>query len=90
VSLKVEPPDRVRRGQQVALRVVALGEGRTHPRGLVRLRVGDEILRARLVQGRARIVWTPRDLGPRTVVVRYRPEVGFKPARATGHTVVRR
>ncbi len=90
VSLKVKAPDRVRRGRQVVLRVVAQGEGRTRPRGLIRVRVGDKILRARLVQGRARIVWTPRHLGPRSIVVGYRPGPGFKPARATERTIVRR
>ncbi|MGA8847493.1 MAG: serine hydrolase [Nocardioides sp.] len=89
VSLQVTAPDRVRLGRPAEVRVVALGEGRTQPRGLVRLRVGDQIHRAKLVRGRAQILFTPRHLGPRTLDVRYRPEVGFKRARAIGRTVVK-
>lgn len=90
VSLKVKAQKSVRRGQQTVLKVIALGEGRTHPRGLLHLRVGGKVFRVRLVHGRARILWTPHHLGPRTIFVRYRPADGFKRARATGHTSIRR
>ncbi len=53
------------------------------------LKVGDRVFRARLVNGRATIGWTPREVGARTIQVRYRPAAGFKPARALGHTRVR-
>ena len=88
VSLRLDVPDRARRGHRTALRVVALGE-RSRPRGVVRLRIGDQVLRSRLVDGRARIPWTPRRLGERTITVRYVPVAGFKSAtvraRATVH-----
>lgn len=89
VSLEVEAPRRVRRGQRTTLRVIALGEGRTHPRGLVRLSIGGREIRVRLVHGRATVPWTPRRTGPRTFVIRYRPDAGFKRATATGRVVVR-
>ncbi|GEP35011.1 hypothetical protein NSZ01_27790 [Nocardioides szechwanensis] len=53
VSLKLKAPQRGRRGQQTTLRVLALGEGRTRPRGLVRLSIDGQALRVRLVDGRA-------------------------------------
>jgi hypothetical protein len=87
VSLRLDVPDRVRRGHRTALRVVALGE-RSHPRGVVRLRIGDQVVRSRLVDGRARILWTPRGLGERTITVRYAPADGFKPATVQVRTTV--
>ncbi|MDP3892316.1 serine hydrolase [Nocardioides sp.] len=90
VSVKVQAPRSVRRGHQAILRVTALGEGRTRPRGLVRLTIGGKTTRVRLVRGRARILWTPRHLGEHRYVARYRPQSGFKQATTTGHIVVRR
>jgi CubicO group peptidase (beta-lactamase class C family) len=89
VSLQVSAPDRARRGHPTVLRVRALGEGATHPRGLVRVLVDGRTLRARLVDGRARVAWTPHTRGSRSYVVRYVPASGFKPARATGRVAVR-
>lgn len=88
VSLRVSLPDRVRSGDRTAVRVRALGE-RSLPRGVVVVRVGGKDLRARLVDGRARVLWTPYGTGVRTVTVRYLPAGGFKPARASGRTSVR-
>lgn len=88
VSLELRAPDRVRRGHRTALRVIALGEGRTRPRGLVQVRVGDRVFRTRLVHGRSRVLWTPRHPGLHRIVVRYRPDGGFKPARTTGDVMV--
>ncbi len=89
VTLSLRTPASVRRGTRTTLRVVALGEGRSRPRGTVQVRVGGTTLRARLVDGRARVRWTPHRLGARTVVVRYVPSGRFRPARATARTLVR-
>ncbi len=86
VALRLVVPDRVRRGHPVALRVRALGE-RSDPRGLVRLSIGDRIFRARLVDGRARVLWTPHGVGARTVLATYLPADGFKRARTVQRTV---